>query len=56
MPSSGTPEELLHAAKIYADAIVEGLPIKKISRRRVAQLCYPKNVQRIWDNLFFGSP
>jgi hypothetical protein len=34
----------------------KGLPTKKIFHSRVAQLCYPKNVQIIWDNLFSGSP
>ncbi len=33
-----------------------GLPIKKTSHRRGAQLCAPTNVQIIWNNLFFGSP
>ncbi|MBD2516000.1 hypothetical protein H6G93_13435 [Nostoc sp. FACHB-973] len=32
------------------------IPAGRTRVRRVAQLCYPKNVQTIWDNLFSGSP
>ncbi|MBD2410796.1 hypothetical protein H6H01_08650 [Nostoc calcicola FACHB-3891] len=30
--------------------------MKKTSHLRLVQLCYPKNVQIIWDNLFVENP
>ncbi|MBD2519276.1 hypothetical protein H6G93_30800 [Nostoc sp. FACHB-973] len=32
------------------------LDLLPVRESRVAQLCYPKNVQIIWDNLFSGNP
>ena len=33
-----------------------GLPVKKISHRRGASPCAPKNLEIILDNLFLGNP